>query len=317
LHRGDVSEHWLQKDYEIRQWLVEQHVFEGSPLEKCVLPFESRLNGRSLPYVTRRFLITHDGEAAPVNFAQLFPCASDVTHFDGSEEQLTSFAALYGKLQNALSTMPEQLIHSRNKDNLAPYDFDDLAEKFKAVSGVSKLPRARKNKLIEWFIAKELLINEWLEEGGNFWSSHEPKMRLLHDVHPHNAFFNGQDCALIYDYQWLDDWQHGHVLAYTAHRFVRECVRVSYEGGDPDYLKRIPALLNAFIESYASGGPAIPADFRETLHLRIAGSALCKVYSVMSTAVSSDWLGRSLDCRLDELRKFESFLKEAEHFAPH
>ncbi len=159
----------------------------------------------------------------------------------------------------------------------------------------------------------------------------------LHDFHPHNTLFHGNDkykgCVLIYDFTHTDLWDHRWVVAFSLHRFVREHIlRPSNEfGAEGAVEKSATDIANIcrncakfFISEYESGYysgcgrvSGLDNEFFSNLSTFIKCSNIGKLISVTEklSEVAPDSYGRSEERILGEFRKFVKFMDEADSFA--
>ena len=322
LHVGEAALDRIKADQKVRQWLVSRNIFERS-VGPSLLPLVASGGSRHVPVDFEVKPEVEQRGERPIfaRYAECFPYAHGVAHFSPrSEEQMLSFARLLGKLQAELQSMDRSLHPPLSEEDREAY-WCEPAELKAGLEKVSRwtadIRRENLRTIVETWRANEDLIFDRLEKCCSFWSTgaYDEKLPLLHDVHPHNAFFVGEDCVLIYDYQWIADWRHGDVIAYTLHRFVREWVRESREKGDPHAIDQIPGLVSQFLAAYSEHGPRFPSNVESTLHLRIAGACLFKLRHVMLCRVlKEDPFHRPGPLLDQEVQKFISFLKEAPYF---
>lgn len=303
---------YVEIDQAVRDHLAASKVFAESPLESCLVPMRSRDGLRILDVELRI-----GGKA--VKWLEVFACAMDAHHFPAeSKEQLLSYARMLGAVQAAINTRPinkEQLNRVAAQTRWAfDEDFRALRDQYLAISAICAYAQSLPtDHPISVFRSDEREIKAWITSCEEAWSSIEGEERgwFVHDMHPHNVMFRDHTCGLIYDFDLIERWRHGDVVAYSLHRFIRELVRrLRVQKSD------IPALATAFVDAYTERGPPLPNDFLKTLHIRIAFMTLCKLRSnMMSTlGVKASPSGRDNYTRAAELVKFISFLKETVHF---
>ena len=327
LHAGNVSQEFLRTDAKLRQWVFERGLFERAEAS-CLLPI--RLKNQT-EHDSEYFLTGIDnsieiGSKFNVKHAQIFPLApGDLTHYAApSEPQLFDFARKFGRLQRELASLPVNLVPDiPHHDSKALWmKSSELKERImRANDEFEKNPQELEHPfLAQLWNNNRRLIDDALSQSMTFWdeTSREPLQILLHDVHPHNAFFRNNECVLIYDFAWVNKWRHADTVAYTLHRFVREWVRYSLDKRDHNALDRIPVLSEKFVDAYSEDGPQLPDNFLASLEQRVAAGAMFKLGAIASYCCSNtvDPWARDASNLEEEGAKFISFLREAKFFRP-
>ena len=251
---------------------------------------------------------------------EVLPYAKEVTHFTGRNvTEVESVGRLLGSVQSVLQNFNENIRKSlRPLTSLARNSLpsaDDLVEYWKKIETLEQQasllhPFARLIKL-------EPKVKDWVREAIETRKFQNDKnlFLLLHDVHPHNVFCKNGECVLIYDYQWLGFWPHGHVIAFTLHRFVRELV-VKDENTSADRQRTIDEGVQYFLKAYQNScSLPLPDDFHANLSAYIRSSNMDKLLNSFWYGLSGqDPLQRSEARLFGEARKFIRYMKEAREF---
>lgn len=285
---------------------------------------------------------------------QIFPYIDAETHFCGNLEQITSFAKKFGGLFGLLSELEEEaniagtegnkivaLIRDTSKEGTlgdlpprritrhpdAPDNINCAWSRIKA-----KALEDKENPVFRLIFQNNGELKPWLEASiaaaieARMASRTERTYLLLHDVHPHNTLFVGNECVLILDYSWIGDWPHSEVLAFTMHRFVREFVRLKAEqdGHFNNAAVNCRTGVEAFLQSYQEGFRSVgrddylplPIDFDSNLWKYIAAANIDKFISSSERCLGlrAESIGRTVERQHGEVRKFVRFLHEAQSF---
>src|SRR5262249_11186458 len=103
LHVGGSDHAQIARVQRIQAALLEEGVFSDSPLVNSLIPYAAGEN----TILRANFRVG----SAFADFAEIYPCAVNVSHFDShSEPQLLDFARLLGRLQSILARLPEHII---------------------------------------------------------------------------------------------------------------------------------------------------------------------------------------------------------------
>ncbi len=245
-------------------------------------------------------------------WGEVYHFARDVTHYPAeSLDQLASVAKTLGKVQQSLQSLCADSIAPLVTGNAARKDvpFDRWPEIKEAVLKDSLLhPYVR---LLRPYVPA---IDKWIESVRVFTESTERhgEFILLHDVHPHNVFFRGGECVLIYDYQWVGNWCHGDVVCFAAHRFIRDLV--AKHSGESPATTFISRAMRTFLDSYRQECDLkLPDDLELNMCPYIQRANVGKLISICWTGLyGHDKWSRGDTRMLGECRKFIKYMKEAE-----
>lgn len=320
LHVAEREGVRLSSVQKIRAHVLQEGVFADSPVGYCLKPIAAP-DGKTLVEVVSQFRL-RDG-SAPF-YCEFFPYVHDVTHYSGTSlEQLLSFAQLFGRLQKSISTIGNDLLPlaSATKDH---YE-DEICNIESDISFIDQAYQIARRKreipayLEFWQSNRAGLIQAAVAQWKYLESlnSKTDVAPLMHDVHPHNTFFRGDKCVLIYDFEQIDTYSHGDALAFSIHRFVREFVRHRRDRAGMSAVHEIPKAVKLFVEHYSSGFESELTDgFLDTLDLRITKINLTKLRHVMMSLVhpGSELGRRPASTLFAEARKFVACLEEARHF---
>lgn len=270
-------------------------------------------------------------------WAQLFPYAHGVEHYNGKElRELESVANAIGRLQASLQRLDctldaserDRLCKNPRTDRLrtsgeVDTDWNRIVEKVEEVK-----EQREGNHFAKLLSDMELQeVGKWIQEASRLRNGEERRSLLLHDVHPHNVFCKESRCVLIYDYSWIGYWPHSLVVALSLHRFVREyAIKNADDGCGDSREERIRKLvatgISSFLNSYEGKPkrknlPNLPSEFRSNLKAYIRCSNIDKLLASfeIGLGIKEESLGRSRERQLGEGRKFVRFMKEAEEFS--
>lgn len=143
------------------------------------------------------------------------------------------------------------------------------------------------------------------------------KKVLLHDFHPHNAFFHSRkdECVLIYDYESVrQSWTEEMAISFTFHRFFRELVVAQ---GKESVKDAIIHFIN-FMSHYQRSNPSIDIDnLLENMYANIVLVNFGKLIQNIGYwgNLLYDNPGRSEKYVRQEVYKFASYLIEAKNLS--
>ena len=305
IHKKITSEVTLNTLQSIQHHIFESNIF-SEPFNHCLQPKTSSLGKKY--------------EQFKGNLIEAYPFAENVMHYSGENlDQIKSVARKYGAVQQTLQQLDPSLdlarFHVRPDLSLLDKELFELI--------LEDSNRAFRDGNVNRFTTLFRQHQAFLEET---WQIIEPKLvhikfhrkPLLHEIHPHNTFFQNNECVLIYDYECVSkDWTKTGALAFAVHRFIREYVRSAKDRGHPGAAKEIPKAVNIFLEYCELGGMAIPPGFTGSLSLEIKLTNFGRVLLVMAYnyRVMKDLANRSEDAWYAELVKFFTYLKEADYFS--
>lgn len=259
----------------------------------------------------------------PAFLFECFAYAHNVSHYKGTIKELESFAALFGKVQNAVSKFDDDLLSSEDDGLLMIAYGGSIKTCIENIRNVIvNSPEIKSDNITPFykfisenkvFMSEQINLIEKFINTDKFSSTHLP---LLHDVHPHNTFFRGDICMLIYDYQWIGKWSLEELVAFSMHRFIREHLRQRIALGYRAKIEHIKLVSEIFIKNFITSGPAMPDKYLDYLHYYIKIANIRKIYSVIIKLnhLVLDDSKRSYEVLLSELDKFVLFLRESEHF---
>lgn len=296
---------------------------------------------------------------------EVFPYLKGVEHFAGrSPDELRSVGRLLGKVQMALQDLDEETVEFLKPltDKKRNRGFDNTEELQKSHAQFKELLRVARHTGFAQMVKApdrdgnkdETCISRWFQEVMTFRETaadiadfrnrmedvNTPSRPLLFDVHPHNVFFRKRtaECVLIYDYERLGFWPHGHVVAFSLHRFAREFVirqareahyRVPVDSGKslldtPECLTCLCRAARKFLRAYvdvmntADNRLDLPEDFASSLADYVKSANIEKLLHALIYALRGrDELGRGAARVLGEARKFIGYMKEADEFGSH
>ena len=311
IHKRFSDEFSLSCLQKVQKHIYLSDCFQNSPHRECLNP-----------------IITKSGESYTFfgeHLVEVYPFASNAEHFSGeSIQQIKSLAYKYGCVQKKLKELnsetniellsdkcPNLFWFNKNTPDLDLYrnimECNDRAIKSCNVSRFTELFNNNKRIIEEtWDQIKQRIV--------------EPKLKnlpILHDFHPHNCFFIGHDCTLIYDYEAVSRyWSLSEALAFTLHRFTREYLRNQIVKANTPISYIIPQTVDTFLESYSNSGDQVPTHFTQELSHEIKVPNMAKLLGIMSYyyKLHPDPAGRPEDVWYMELKKFISFIKEAEFY---
>lgn len=322
LHVGEISEARMRWVHGVRSHVLSDGVFEDSPLKHVLEPIKN-LDGNPITKLDGIHLRDRSAEAY---YAELFPYVHNALHYPGTSlTQIESFARRFGRLQSSIKKAPADKIFQGRKELYESLP-ENMLEKITSMSATCKSAikvGERKPHHRLWLENRDL-IDKWTKKCVSYLSERRDDQRfiLLHDVHPHNTFFRGDVCDLIYDFEQVDEYSHGDAVAFSIHRFVREWVRSKdsrgYFSRDDDPRPAISRAVDVFIKGYSECGPGLPTDFAKELSLRIGVTAINKLWAAMWYAIDPDACPykRSRSFYFSEVNKFLQCLKEASFFSP-
>ncbi|EKD79376.1 MAG: hypothetical protein ACD_41C00091G0011 [uncultured bacterium] len=285
--------------HDIYRAVATSDIFFDSPQRGCLVPLRSN-NGQ-------------DAVGSVGQLMTLYPHAEEpnLRHYAGSSlAELASAAERYGRLHVGLQQLQgldfKALANTSDRLVWQPFDPRLFATVEAAASDNPANPGAvlfrKYRSLIEGALAVILTVTQ---------PSRPPEV-VHHDFHPHNTFFVGDDCRLIYDYETVSmSKQFPEALAFGLHRFVREVVRngvASVEQGK-----------ECFLTGFTQGGGSVPSEIDSHLAALITKPNLHKLLSVLSQQLGQqpDLRGRTVKERSSEAHKFLGYLMEAQAFAQH
>jgi len=290
--------------------MSQSSVFSDPPLRDCLEPLLTRSGKKYVVHNERYF--------------EAYIFAEGVKYYSGKNlDQIKNVAQKLGATQRELETIHSSIPFRSTSfpASLVWFGAKPGQEAQMRLRDMFKLIRANNNYAVEW--APNVLVNtfhqnqEFLEET---WNEIErvvarimpPPKPLLHQMHPHYAYFQDDECVLIHNYETvMQSWPHWMCLAFAIQRFVREYIRIHEAPG------QVRGLVDMFLENYGQGyGMTIPPRFRNFLHLGIKITNFCKLLHIMADNFR---VGQSLrepndNTKYAELVKLIGSIKEAEHF---
>lgn len=299
LAREDDERKRWERVLSIHRQIADAEVFtEGDALR----PIES---DRGSPIVTDE-----------TSFVFAFPYVEGVVHYPGDEHALMSVAGGFGRVQKQIAGLPQ------GDDPVAATSPDWLA------SGWSQFVQVHEKSRVEWEQG-EVKGDALRAYYQHRWRIHEAAREAYlfptpqvgdgpaqyNGFHPHNAFFRGTACVLIYDYDTVSvRWPVHEPLAVAIHRTVRETLRHRLHGGDAFAERDIPRLVTIFLQNYQRAGGFVPDRFLDHFPAALRRIMLMKLVSVMAflMRLRRDPSGRGTGTLRSEVRKFIMFLLEAD-----
>jgi len=321
LHRNASLEEITCRS-SLAEWLANEDIFDKN-ISRWVVPLEPR-KGASSPHAKGGGERTVLAPGFDLRGEVYEYAGDDVTHFTGcSKREVQSVGELLGKLQAKLKNLGDEtrdldltnLInhprnHLRDDSELDEVwgDIQELWNREELSHPVSGLLKVEKTRGID--------IESLIREAKGMRSKDLDPILLLHDVHPHNVFSKQSNeetrCVLIYDYQWLGRWPHGHVLAFALHRFTRELVVNGCQ--EQQFIEGVSGFLEAY-ERGSEGSLKLPDEFRNDIPKYIRSSNLDKLLAAVYFGLSGyDPLGRGEARLLLEIKKFIRYIKESDAF---
>lgn len=309
VHRRIKSEMTLQTLHAVQRHIHGTGVFSDSRLSEALLPISSD-DGTEYVQSGGRFVV-------------LFPFAENVTHYSGATlAELSGLAHAYGRVQKALQSVNcdldlEALSHTR--PDISWFLGDEYL--FELVCENNK--RAAKAANPDAFVTTfrdhaDFLRSIWAEVKPLIKRDERHARPLLHDFHPHNTFFEREQCLLIYDYEAVSHyWSESEAVGFALHRFVREFIRLDRERGNARTTEEIHPLGEVFLEGYSEGRGSLPSDILGNVGLFIKKTNLAKLTGIMAwwyELLGKDPGGRRRETMYAELQKFIMYLREAEQF---
>jgi hypothetical protein len=309
IHRRISTEHALVTLQAVQRHVFDSGVFGDSRFNECLLPLRS----------------THGGayEQFKGLFVEVYPFAENVEHYSGdSLAQVESLAARYGSVQKALQRLSPSVdlgCFDRLRPEISWFEgdkvrFDRISDDNAAAMRLSGPDRFD----ILFHQHRKFLNTVWREIEPHLGSIDKFGGPLLHDLHPHNTFYQSGGCVLIYDYEATSRyWSHSDALAFAVHRFVREYIRSLRERKVPRVEEEIPKVVDTFLEHYASQGLPVPPTFTANLGIAMKITNLGKLLYIMADHynLQEDRARRQPDILYAEAVKFLAYLQEAECFA--
>ena len=259
-------------------------------------------------------------------YAALYPFLDNVSRLQGSEQELSSLAECFGRVQTVLannrqwpelsdggSWLGEDISQLRAFFNdLQRRNFERLEEDIKP--------------LVRLLLENAELVLESLDRSEELFkmlrSPQDQGQLVLHDLHPRNSFFRDGRCALIYDYENVTRRvTEVEAAAFCFHRHARKIV-IAQKAAYPTPDARRPLLrrlVKAFVDNYNKGRGKVvldPANFISILEPLIALPNLRKLLHFGDPVRSrtKDAAGRDTKVLGGELAKYISCLKEATEF---
>lgn len=309
FHKIVSSEQALVALQSIQRHVFESGVFSDSPINNCLIPLPST-SGRTF-------------EQSDNQLIEVYPFADGVVHYSGkSLTQVENLARKYGLVQKALRDL-DAGINLSLLGNLHPYMswFQGDQSLFDLICKINGRAILKSNP-----DSFSLLFGQYQSFLKKVWHEVKPYLAqeadilpkpILHNFHPHNTFFQGDKCVLIYDYDpVLKNTSEVDALAFALHRFIREYLRSLLQRGHVEVEAEIPAVVDTFLEHYSLAGLPVPPDFKNNLSLAIKKTNLARLLQIMSVVYRMANDGDRRDERIwyAELVKFISYLEEAEHF---
>lgn len=293
---------------------------------KCLKPFETNT---PFPQGCPKIFGEEKG-----GYLAAYQYAEADSHFTGrSLDELRSVAAGFAKFQVALANLknsrPEITLKTPPKSAGAlNYYGSDPVRRYKEI--VVNETKVRVEKLTRnWYDIPYMIIYSSLDALDQAATVLQQGMRLLKpgapddataaylDLHPHNTLIKDNECVLIYDFEscYLQPNQEAS-LAFAVHRFTRE-----WFIKDPDFpgytqAANVQEATKAFLTSYRDAGGFVPSEFISRLPLFILWANFQKLLSIYDklTGRNEDKSGRTPRTLVSELRKFVTYIQEAEAY---
>lgn len=342
IHKEPKKDDLICRDI-VSRHLRTNEVFD-SRVSKVLVPLSIRHSSKSHSFdVSDNLACYPAGDFTDYRVGvHIFPYCSADRHFSGRTiEEITVVADKLGYIQETLKTLPtedKEIIkyYQRNRKSAAKdLDAEKIQKKWEGILEYvanNKNNHMHKCKWILEYFEKGLItqMDKCLELKKKLKSEKDGYPILLHDVHPHNVLIevnpinNEHKSILIYDYQWIGQWNHAAVTAFAIHRFVREYVRYKNKSlcssdteEERERLKSIREGVRAFLHSYINGcALRLPENFLQDMGAYIFFANVEKLINILEKVlgIKPDELNRSTE-RLDgEARKFIRFAKESNQF---
>lgn len=298
IHKRITDEARIKLLHRVQCYVYDRGVFSDG-LGRCLVPIETRATDQNYGIFNGLYV-------------SLSEFASNVTHYGGhSIEEVINFASKYGALQQCLqnASFDVPVLGRPSLESWSRLDrsfFELISSSAKRLSAIGAENYARV------FVDNYDYLLAVFDELQDIKVTRNAKP-LLHDLHPHDTFFSGDKCVLIYDYEdvasGLDE---STTLAFSLHRFVRELF-VHRRDRLPAEIER---AVDLFLEHYQKSGMPIATGFKGSLHLHIKLINLMKLLNVMAYffGISRDPAARSESFWYSEITKFISYLYEASQF---
>jgi len=309
VHTRIKSEMTLKTLHAIQRHIYDSGIFSNSRLNDTLLPIQSDDGSEYVQYDER--------------YVVLFPFAENVTHYSGATlAELENLAHNYGLVQKALQSIDNNLdidALSHTRPSISWFRGDDYL--FELVYENNR--RAANTVDADQFVTTfrdhaEFLKSCWEEVEPLISRNERHPTPLLHDFHPHNTFFEGEQCLLIYDFEAVSHyWSEAEAVAFALHRYIREFVRLERKRGNSQAVEGIRHLGQSFLNNYSQGRGSLPSGIAGNVGVFIKKTNLAKLTEIMAWRfglLGEDPGGRRRETMYTELRKFIMYLLEAEYF---
>lgn len=325
VHVGLLDASEIERCQKVAEFVHASGIFDCE-YTSALISVASRWGQRTLPlnadYPDPPDPLRPNRQLPKVQFAEVFPYLHGLSHFDGRRpDQLRSYAGKLGRLQKALSESGLEPIGAAAVDDVYVETIDRLWADYELLEMAVARAEPTNDFAIELWMSNRAKVKDALSSIRDRLARWDDpsKLLLLNDPHPHNCLFDGDACVLLYDFARVGLFRHSEVLAYAAHRFVREVIVAAELAGEKNPPGNIPRLLDQFLEEYSRHGPPVHSGFRAVLPDLIRLSSLRKLTSIMRELVLvlvPEGEHRPTEQLQLEGLKFAGFLNEAEAFGP-
>ena len=292
VHRNSCSPDDLQQLLDLHCHVANEGVFPDAT--DYILPISTKSGSR--------FATFRDSHVTLFKYAAASHCTCREV------DELLDYAMKLGQLNQSLARyegdLPQPINWARQWDAQETEELELLLRCVETAAGNG-------DKLSGSLSENRQVIEGALSDVSDF--AFQPSdLALVHDCHPHNTFFEGNRCVLIYDYESVArGYCHESVVAFSLHRFVREFARQKRNRLD---LTALGGISRDFVRNYEHGfGSSLGDDFVQSLDQHVSLVNLRKMKNNLAYlhGLRPDPGNRSVDVWRSEVHKFLVCLAEA------